>query len=234
MVGGRKKLSRLKQKMQEVRNQTKKIKQQKKEKVAKPAIKKKVESQGKDPETDLESVPLALVSGIPVRSAKKKKKQDKPKGKTVGKKGAAKAGKKPGKKPEKSKEKKVDTADRKPNSTDVHRWFKVALRKQFGKSFIVGAWNIKQKTLAKQLIDEYGPELMAIAVEYFVDNWDDIVDKSGGRLRGVPTVNLLWGMRDQIFGAVQTLGRRRSKPPKAEKKNSDEFKGKDGKPVVGW
>lgn len=112
-------------------------------------------------------------------------------------------------------------------ASTVEDWFKGGLTVLFGPSFIVPKWTVKQKTLAKWLLDQYGAELTESGVSYFCENWQNFVKSSRGRLSGAPTVNLLWAMRERIFADVQS-GNKQVDPA-----NKDEFR-KDDSPDSGW
>ena len=67
----------------------------------------------------------------------------------------------------------------------------------------------KQGALAKKILEIYGPELTEKTVGYFCDNWDIIMENSGGKISGLPTVEMLWAMRSRIFADVE-LGKKMS------------------------
>lgn len=113
------------------------------------------------------------------------------------------------------------------NASAVEDWFRYGLSALFGQTFIVPKWTVKQKTLAKWMLEQYGPELTQAGVVYFCDNWNNLVRSSRGRLSGAPTVNLLWAMRERIFADVQS-GKKQVDPA-----NKDEFR-KDDSPDSGW
>jgi len=122
----------------------------------------------------------------------------------------------------------MDEPPKAPTANDVERWFNDALIKTNGPDFITPRWTGKEYKLAKVLLQDYGPDLVGKAVIYICEKWDDIVQKSRGRLMGKPSIDLLWAMRSQIFGEVQdTRKRRRSK-------DSDEFNEDTKTPNVGW
>lgn len=114
-----------------------------------------------------------------------------------------------------------------PNSTDVYNWFKDAMADtEWGKDLQVSRWEGKQRTLAMRLLDEWGSELVKEAVFHFHREWMDYCEKSKGRLRGIPSIELLYSMRSAIFGQVQLerkglSGKGRTAGQKA---NSDEYK----------
>ena len=117
-------------------------------------------------------------------------------------------------------------APRKKNSVDVETWFRDGIEKARGRKVVLSPWTIAQKKLAKDLIKIYGEELTEQAVDYMCRNWKKL--KKGFKSPpSVPTINLLWGMRDNIFAAVQ-LG------DAADQKDSDEYKGDQGGGAIGW
>ncbi len=117
------------------------------------------------------------------------------------------------------------------NSTTVYGWLKGELKAKYGQGFIIPDWSIKQKTLAKKILNTYGEDLTKEAVEHFVLNWDGYVEGSRGRLKGVPNINLFYGMREMIFGEVQTKHIEKKKA-----KDSDEHSDESAEnaPSVGW
>lgn len=141
-------------------------------------------------------------------------------------KAAASEGKPPREKPK--------APQKKPNSKDVEQWFREGIWAMFGRKFVIPPWpaNSNQRGLALKLLEDYGVRLTKDAVMLFCQTWDRRVRDSGGRLTGRPTINLLWGMREQIFGEVQTKDR---KPEaSATGKDSDEYREREGRPRIGW
>jgi len=117
--------------------------------------------------------------------------------------------------------------NRPKSATDVEIWFKLGITKLAGQEIIISEWSLKEKTLAKKLLNAYKPELVEKAVEYMCDNWEMLKRKG---LYGVPNVSLLYGMRHTIFSAIQV------ESVVMNKKDSDEFDGEKAKkaPRVGW
>jgi hypothetical protein len=119
-----------------------------------------------------------------------------------------------------------DTGETKPGA--VWHWWKAAMVRLYGPSFVMARWSPKQYGMAKFLLGEYGPDLAQAGVDYFVDHWPEMCQRSKGQLFGVPTINLLVsGMRDQVFGMVQAarLGKvAPSTAPEPPAKNSDEYR----------
>lgn len=107
-------------------------------------------------------------------------------------------------------------SDDKPiNSTDVKRWFDEGVLKLRGSNWVIPSWTVKERSLAKRILADYGPELTEKAVAHFCSTWEATCRRSNGRLVGDPSVNLLWAMRTQVFPVVQG-----AKPLDA--KNADE------------
>lgn len=121
------------------------------------------------------------------------------------------------------------------NSGDVMRLFKEETKKLIESknlwTFKVPGWGPKQYAFASKLLDEFGPDLTLDAVRYFCQNWDSIVQKSRGRLDGVPTIALMYAMRERIFGAAQL---EKEGVKFGSKKESDEYKGDPKAPKIGW
>jgi hypothetical protein len=117
----------------------------------------------------------------------------------------------------------------------VESLFCQRLRERYGAEFVVAAWTVKQRVLVKNMFRQYGFAMTLQAVEYYHSEWDYITLSSRGRLGGTPTVNLLWGMRDQVFSDVQTGAT--SFRDKLSNKASmrDEYRDGTGtEPKVGW
>ena len=115
----------------------------------------------------------------------------------------------------------------KPNATQVEAWFKEGLRELYGPTFVVARWTVKEKSLAKRMLEDYGSDLVHKAIISYCQDWDQLVNRSRGRLNGTPTFGLFWAMRNEIFGSVQ-VGKRQ-----VAAKNSDEYTD-DGSPDAGW
>ncbi len=128
--------------------------------------------------------------------------------------------------PEESKQKEK----RKIDSTHVREWFVVGVRTmRNNSSWAIGRWTVKERKLAINLLDDYGADLVEKAVAHFCSTWHERI-KRGAPLYGDPNVNLLWGMRNQIFPEVQAPSDR----PKPAK-NSDEYNEKSDKGSgIGW
>ncbi len=113
-------------------------------------------------------------------------------------------------------------------ATQVEAWFKAGLQELYGPAFVVSRWTVKEKSLAKRLLEDYGSDLVEKAVKSYCQDWDKLVKRSRGRLNGAPTFGLFWAMRNEIFGSVQ-VGKRQ-----VAAKNSDEYTDDDGSPDAGW
>lgn len=123
------------------------------------------------------------------------------------------------------------------NSKDVEGWFRDGIAEIAGRRYLTSAWGPKERTLAINLLKHYGDALVEKAVKWFCSNWDDLVvqsQRNGRKLEGMPTVNLLWALREMVFGAVQTSGRK-PKPKNIPAKESDEYRETEEEiPTIGW
>jgi hypothetical protein len=117
------------------------------------------------------------------------------------------------------------------NATDVERWMREGILELYGDSFIIAKWTVKQKTLAKKLLSIYGAKMTETAVRMYCKEWPEMVANSNGRVKGQPTINLLWALKDRVFAEVQGADAFHTK---ISKKNSDEFVEDDGTPDIGW
>lgn len=116
------------------------------------------------------------------------------------------------------------------SATHVEAWFRESLFDLYGRKFVIPKWTMKQKTLAKRLLEAYGGDLVREAVDHFFKTWDNMVANSKGKLTGAPTVSLLWGMRERVFADVQNKGRKAG----VARKDTDEFREDGDSPDVGW
>lgn len=104
----------------------------------------------------------------------------------------------------------------------VETWFSAALRARWPE-LVVARWAVKELAMAKQLLFEYGPALVEQAVVHLVSNWDDIAKRL--KLTGMPSIRLLNGYRDTLFGEVQVGVERPGEYNKSAAERS---------PAVGW
>lgn len=134
------------------------------------------------------------------------------------------------------------------NSNTVRDWFKTGIERNYGEKIqnpfggIKWVTNGKQGMLAKKMLSEYHADTVKKSIDYMCDNWEVIITNSQGRISGLPTIELLWGMRAQIFADAE-LGRipvivDRSKKKVAGKKKHmvGEFDPDSliGAPDIGW
>ena len=118
------------------------------------------------------------------------------------------------------------------NSKTVERWFREEIQALYGRRFLVAAWAVKERTLAKKVLAEYGEDLAEKGVRHFCKIWPDMVKKSRGRLRGQPTMGFLYAARHSIFSEVQLIelnGTAETEDPV----DSDEYRESDD-PALGW
>ena len=112
---------------------------------------------------------------------------------------------------------------------DVRDWFRIAVRKKFGQ-VAVGRWKGHETQLAKDLLVDYGDELVEQAIAYVVQHWEEL----SVRLKlksAVPSIGMLWGYRDTIFGEVQV-----GKPIRYARKGTFEYNKESAgeSPSAGW
>tara|TARA_Y100000310_G_C20606440_1_gene775725 strand:- start:453 stop:986 length:534 start_codon:yes stop_codon:yes gene_type:complete len=101
------------------------------------------------------------------------------------------------------KEKKKPTAKKTPAITaGLEPLMKTKIKEIYGE-VRMKSWGVKERTLAKKMILNYGRELTEEVIKTFVDSWPEMVNTSRGRLRGLPTINFLWSAQDRFFGEAQ-------------------------------
>ena len=93
---------------------------------------------------------------------------------------------------------------RKPSLTaDLECWFKTQVFLVYGDNVITKKWAVKERTLAKKLVETYGREMTDKVIKNYVEAWPQMVVQSRGRLYGLPTINFLWSAQDRFFGQAQ-------------------------------
>lgn len=95
-----------------------------------------------------------------------------------------------------------------------------AIKATFGDGVVTKKWSVKERALAKRLLESYSLEMTEQVIEQFVAEWPNMMRQSRGRLYGLPTINFLWATQDRFFGAAQ-LGQN----PSANPANIDEYQG---------
>lgn len=120
------------------------------------------------------------------------------------------------------------------SSVEVEGWFREELFTLYGLGYMTSRWTVKERTLAKKLLDTYGAELTERAVRYFVRDWPSLVARSNGKVKGAPNIGFMWGARAMVFGEVQGAAINAAKAsPKADRKNADEYRESDDA-NIGW
>ena len=56
------------------------------------------------------------------------------------------------------------------NVSDVERWFRLAMFQRYG-DIKISSWAVKQKSLARKMLDEYGAELVEKTIALFFAKW---------------------------------------------------------------
>lgn len=87
-----------------------------------------------------------------------------------------------------------------------------SIKAQFGDGVVTKKWSVKERTLAKKLVNAYTLEMTEEVLKSFVNEWPNMMRQSRGRLYGLPTINFLWATQDRFFGAAQ-LGHNTSTSP---------------------
>ena len=88
-------------------------------------------------------------------------------------------------------------------TVSLEHWFKAQISETYGQSVITKRWGVKERTLAKKLVNTYGKDMTEQVIKAYVEAWPSMVLKSRNRLFGLPTINFLWSAQDQFFGAHQ-------------------------------
>ena len=118
-------------------------------------------------------------------------------------------------------------AKKRLNSTKVQRLMRECLEEAYGDTVTIPGnrewWGVKERTLAKKLLEMYGWDEVEKAVKYMCVNWEKMVDASDGILRGIPTINILFASRNIIF-ADAALRRGFVKRKRFARKNDDSNK----------
>ncbi len=117
---------------------------------------------------------------------------------------------------------------------DVERWFTDQTREVFGEGMTVPQWRLKEKKLAKLMLDEFGAAMLEGVVVWLFRNWDGLVERSRGRLLGIPTIELLWSRRTTYISQLQKEQMAYRPDPLQSSRNADEFMDPEGTPDVGW
>lgn len=130
-------------------------------------------------------------------------------------------------------------------STDVENWFREGIEDNYGATITLPPenrwWRPKEKSLAKKLLEEYGPELVKKAVLYLCENWEKMVEGSGGKLQGMPTIEFLWGARARIVPDAERGREYKVSPAKPKLSDNNvlrhdaaEYSKKSRRIGVGW
>jgi len=89
------------------------------------------------------------------------------------------------------------------NSTDVQNWFREGIVLHVDSNTTIPPnnlwWGGRERKNAVMLLEAYDGELVRKAVLWLCEYWSEMVKSSGGRLSGLPTVGLLWVIRDRVF-----------------------------------
>lgn len=117
---------------------------------------------------------------------------------------------------------------------DVERWFVEQVDEVFGAAMSMPKWRMKEKKLAKLMLDEFGADVLQGVVLWIFSNWDGLVEKSRGKLLGIPTIELLWARRATYIPQMQKEKMGYRPDPLQSARNADEFVEPKGTPDIGW
>ena len=87
------------------------------------------------------------------------------------------------------------------NTVDVERWWRAAMEATFTVRARHVAWGPRERVLAKQLLLLYGPEAVERGLAEWIAAWSDHLGVVDGRLPPLPTLQLLWAMRQEVWSA---------------------------------
>lgn len=123
------------------------------------------------------------------------------------------------------------TAEKVLTYKQVQAWLREGIAKRISWSISIPAdcewWGIKQKALARKLLDAYGGELVEKTIFYLCDNWEDMVRDRYMKFSGKPTIELIWAFRETLFTDAERNKPYVSPPKRAAyrpERNADEFK----------
>lgn len=93
------------------------------------------------------------------------------------------------------------------NVVDVEGWFREAIQKKHGR-IRIGRWGLKEKALAKRLLEDFGEEIVHKGVLRWVDDPQRFLPS----FEGVASINGLYGCRNGVMGEVQGVQALAPKP----------------------
>ncbi len=90
-----------------------------------------------------------------------------------------------------------------PNAATVEAWWRAAMATAFDGRVKHEKWTMSQLVLAKKLLAAYGAEEMQRGIAEALATWAERPEVAEGILSPIPTINLLYGMRDRIWRISQ-------------------------------
>ena len=125
--------------------------------------------------------------------------------------------------------KKSKKKPKKPGLTvALEDWFKTQVYLVYGQDIITKKWGVKERTLAKKLVEAYGKDLTESVIKSFIEQWPQMVVQSRGRLYGLPTINFLWSTQDRFFGQAQIPNQPAVSPSRLDEYREEEDEEEDG------
>lgn len=95
-----------------------------------------------------------------------------------------------------------------------------------------GGWDLTAKSIVKQMLANYGGELVKKVFESVLYNWEGYSQRF--KANGSPTVNWVWAYRDTLFPEIKT-GKVIDGKRKTRKKDADEYQTSNRPaPDIGW
>lgn len=103
------------------------------------------------------------------------------------------------------------TSEGKANARHAELWFKQGIADNFGSDILISAWDVKELTLAKKLIVEFGADLVKTAIKNLCTDWEVIYRSKFKNTTGLPTIAWLYSMRNMVFSDLQLRQRSEEK-----------------------
>jgi hypothetical protein len=116
-----------------------------------------------------------------------------------------------------------------PNAADVERWWCEAMGAAFDGRVRHERWTVHQMTLAKKLLALYGAEEVRRGLAETLATWSQHPAVVERRLGEIPTINLLWGMRETIWGIPRAAVERSEQSGLVKKKKGGRIGDREAK-----
>lgn len=116
-----------------------------------------------------------------------------------------------------------------PNAATVEEWWRAAMATAFDGRVRHEKWTIAQLVLAKKLLTAYGPEEMQRGLAEILATWGEHPGVVAGNLPAIPTINLIYGMRETIWKISQAGLERSAQSGLVKKKKGATMSDKEAK-----